>query len=252
MPELAREREEMDPLEPPSMPPSGINPSFRELKEGDRLRRIYVPTPLIPPNRPRCPSYHVCGGDPPCVYTDLCTSEPACPVQPATGLTFNDCGQLSRFDHHVVPCPRRDRERRVYYASEQFGTCVNEVFGKHKQIRMKGYRFAVVEVTTSLALLDLAGDGAYRAGIDPGLVKKERERSLTQMWARYFYKFEAVFAQGGRAIDGLVYNNVADGSVVVLFERAEQALVEVGDCDLARYAARLTRFREMWRDFGEE
>jgi hypothetical protein len=65
-------------------------------------------------------------------------------------------------------------------------------------------------------VLDLTGDGAWRAGSVTALTK-DADREFTQRWARHFYGDTAVYG----VLDGLKYENAHDAAVAyALFERA--------------------------------
>lgn len=93
-----------------------------------------------------------------------------------------------------------------------------EVFGDQGVVSYGNYMAAFPEVMRSFTLLDLRGSGAMRAGTVAAIAKCAHATS--QPWSRYFYE-EGDFG----SVDGLLYRNAHnDGSAILLYERAQDAL----------------------------
>lgn len=144
-----------------------------------------------------------------------------------TAASFQRFGPLLRFDHHrgvrrgvtgrqAAPDP----ERGIYYAAPTLSSCVVEVFGDDKIIRLGERHVAAPILTRAVRLLDLRGSGAMRAGSIAALAKAPDHRA-GQAWSRYFYEEENVYG----LLDGLIYQNAHnDEEALALYERAENAL----------------------------
>jgi hypothetical protein len=148
----------------------------------------------------------------------------------AKALTFRDVGPINRFDHHRASPPSvpvvgrpglwQDPDRAVSYFGRTLSCCLAEVFGDTGTIERSSWTMALVEVRAPLALLDLRGNAAMRAGTVEALCKTE-DRDLSQRWARYFYEEHAQFG----ALDGLHFNGAHNGEeCLLLFERARPTL----------------------------
>jgi hypothetical protein len=108
-------------------------------------------------------------------------------------------GPFSRFDHHANGHPRG-----IHYSAPSLSSCV--------------------------ALFDLRGSGAMRAGSVAAL-NATADRSLSQQWSRFFYN-TAVAEE--RPIDGLLYSNAHNGEAsLALYERAEAAIHCAAELPLA-------------------
>ena len=95
-----------------------------------------------------------------------------------------------------------------------------EVFGDDGFICTGSKRLRSLLLKRSLRLLDLRGEGAWRAGD-------------SQPWARYFY-------ESNTDLDGLLYPNAHNAAdAMALFERAENALLAENDLPLADPRLRL-------------
>lgn len=142
----------------------------------------------------------------------------------ATATSFRRFGPLHRFDHHPGRGPERDPypdlSRGVYYAAHDLSSCLVEIFGDDGIIEPASLMVALPVLRRDLRLLDLRGRGAMRAGTNAA-VTKDRERTLTQAWSRYFYEETDLFGE----VDGIIYPNAHnDEDAVLLYERAENAL----------------------------
>jgi RES domain len=123
--------------------------------------------------------------------------------------------------------PDNDPHHGTYYAALTLKGCIIEVFGDAGTIETGRYRVAIVETTRPLRLLDVKGDGAWKAGSVAALVKTA-DRALSQGWARLFY----ADARYG-LVDGISYGNAHDDDqAYVRFERAGPPTV-VTTCELA-------------------
>ncbi|MCX5948206.1 MAG: RES family NAD+ phosphorylase [Cyanobacteria bacterium] len=136
----------------------------------------------------------------------------------ACGFRFT--GPFSRFDHHEP-----GQKRGIHYSALTLSACIVEVFGDTGLVEPDGVRLALIRTNRDLALLDLCGSGAMRAGSVTALAATA-DRDLSQQWSRFFYATSPV--------DGLLYSNAHNGeTAVVLYERAEAALCCVRDLELA-------------------
>lgn len=125
-------------------------------------------------------------------------------------------GPFSRFDHHADGHPRG-----IHYCAPSLSSCVVEVFGDTGVIDPIGCQLALLRTNRPIALLDLRGRGAMRAGSVAAL-NATADRSLSQQWSRFFY--DTVVAEE-QPIDGLLYSNAHNGeAALALFERAESAI----------------------------
>jgi hypothetical protein len=107
---------------------------------------------------------------------------------------------------------------------------VVEVFGDTGVIDPKGYQLALLRTNRPIAVLDLRGSGAMRAGSVAAL-NATAERSLSQQWSRFFYN-TAVADES--PIDGLLYSNAHNGeAALALYERAEAAIHCAAELPLA-------------------
>jgi hypothetical protein len=137
-------------------------------------------------------------------------------------LTFRYFGPLHRFDHHnsSLSHPQLDSDRGIYYAALSLSSCLVECFGDTGVISIDEQCVAVVELTRSLLLLDLRGNGAMKAGSVAALAKTA-DRKLSQAWSRYFSENEQIY----RKIGGVIYFNAHnDEEAIALYERAEDGL----------------------------
>lgn len=139
--------------------------------------------------------------------------------------------------------PANDSAHGVYYAADELGGCVIEVFGDTGVIETANYGVAEVLLPRDIVLLDLNAGGAWDAGSSSALTK-DADRSYTQRWARYFYAESITYG----LIDGLRYENAHnDAQAYVLFERSgtldlerDRALADPGlETELFRVADRL-------------
>jgi len=100
---------------------------------------------------------------------------------------FNSWGPTQRFDHHLLPptAPGHDPSgRAVYYGAPTLSGCLAEVFGDRKRIVLAERFVAQARLTRRICLLDLRGDGAFRAGTVAALGATP-ERADTGMGALY-------------------------------------------------------------------
>jgi len=147
----------------------------------------------------------------------------------ATAIGFRYYGPVSRFDHHGRDRrgrPTASRRRAIYYGSATLAGCLVELFGDTGFVEFGARRVAYARLTRDIALLDLCGHGAMRAGINTALTVYPRRR-LTQDWSRCFYGRVDLYPP----VDGLTWNSAHNGDVVyALYERAEDVL----ECPAAR------------------
>jgi hypothetical protein len=125
-------------------------------------------------------------------------------------------GPFSRFDHHAD-----GHLRGIHYSAPSLSSCVVEVFGDTGVIDPQACQLALLRTNRPMALLDLRGSGAMRAGSVAAL-NATADRSLSQQLSRFFY--DTVVAEE-QPIDGLLYSNAHNGeSALALYERAEAAI----------------------------
>lgn len=141
-----------------------------------------------------------------------------------TALTFRRTGGPKlRFDLHLSP---EDESRGIHYSALTLEGCVVEVFGDDGMICTGTRRLGSLLLKRNLRLLDLRGEGAWRAGTTAAICSSPLH-SESQSWARYFYESDA-------HLDGLLYPNAHNAAdAVALFERAEEALLAEHDLPLA-------------------
>lgn len=141
----------------------------------------------------------------------------------ACGFRYD--GPFSRFDHHADGHPRG-----IHYSAPSLSSCVVEVFGDTGVIDPQGCQLVLLRTNRPMALLDLRGSGAMRAGSVAAL-NATADRSLSQQWSRFFY--DTVVAEE-QPIDGLLYSNAHNGeSALVIYERAEAAIHCAAELPLA-------------------
>ena len=147
-----------------------------------------------------------------------------------TALTFRCIGgPLLRFDHHLSP---EDQSRGIHYSAPTLEGCVVEVFGDDGFICPGERRLGSLLLKRSLRLLDLRGEGAWRAGATAAICSSTLPRQ-SQPWARFFYESDT-------DLDGLLYSNAHNAAdAVALFERAEDALLVENDLPLTDPRLRL-------------
>lgn len=174
----------------PPPPRRSTDPLIDTLPVGSRLLRLYRPQPF---------GSSACG--------------------------FRYEGPFSRFDHH-----RTGQHRGIHYSALSLSACVVEVFGDTGLVEPQGFQLALLSTHRTLALLDLRGSGAMRAGSVAALAATA-DRELSQQWSRFFY--DSVRADG-QPLDGLLYSNAHNGeTALALYERAEGALSCEHDLPLA-------------------
>jgi hypothetical protein len=124
-----------------------------------------------------------------------------------------------RFDHHALP--PRTQARGILYAALRIYTCFAEVFQETRTIERSRNRpcLAGLALGRAVALLDLTGAWATRAGASMALSTGRRDRA--RAWSRRIY-------EDYPAVEGFVYPSSMDGNqpAVVLYERARAALAE--------------------------
>jgi len=174
-------------------PQRSVQPIFHALLAGERLLRIYTPGEWN-----------------------------------TTALTFRRRGGARlRFDHHSDSGQNPDDQSRgIHYSSPTLEGCLVEVFGDDGLIATKDRKLGSLLVRRSLHLLDLRGDGAWKAGATQAICSCS-SRSASQQWARYYH---STYPE----LDGLIYGNAHNGAnAVALFERADGALTLEHDLALA-------------------
>lgn len=147
----------------------------------------------------------------------------------ATGYRYN--GPRARFDHHQRPGPfpaaGTDPDRGIFYAAPTFECCLLECFGDRYVIDTTGARLAVLETTSSLALLDLRGRGAIAAGT-LAAINQDGDRRITQDWARWWYENAEL-----DDVHGLLFAGAHDAEdALAIFERAGSNFEPVFDAPL--------------------
>jgi len=114
----------------------------------------------------------------------------------------------------------------IHYSAPTLEGCLVEVFGDDGLISTQDRQLGSLLVRRSLQLLDLRGDGAWKAGATQAICSCS-SRSDSQQWARYFH---STYPE----LDGLIYGNAHNGAnAVALFERADGALTLEHDLALA-------------------
>jgi hypothetical protein len=94
-------------------------------------------------------------------------------------------------------------------------------FDHHADGHLRGIHYSAPSLSSCVALFDLRGSGAMRAGSVIAL-SATADRSLSQQWSRFFY---GTAIADERPIDGLLYSNAHNGeSALALYERAEAAI----------------------------
>ncbi len=169
---------------PPPDPKISVSPVFEILNPGTKLRRIFDPT-----------KYNT------------------------QAITFRHYGPIGRFDHQRGSSskPDFDSARGINYWGFSLSCCLVEVFGDTRVIDTENKEVALVELTTTIKLLDLRGSGAMRSGI-VSAIAKTAQRNLSQAWSSYFY-------EQYDEIDGLLFNNAHnDEAAIALYERAQPQL----------------------------
>jgi len=145
-----------------------------------------------------------------------------------TALTFRRLGgPRLRFDHHHDPNQNPEEESRgIHYSALTLEGCLVEVFGDDGLIATQARRLGALRVERSLLLLDLRGEGAWKAGATQAICSCP-SRAISQEWARHFYESDP-------ELDGLIYGNAHNGAdAIALFERAVGALRLEHDLALA-------------------
>lgn len=145
-----------------------------------------------------------------------------------TALTFRrHGGPRLRFDHHRdAEQNPDDQSRGIHYSARSLEGCLVEVFGDDGLISTQDRRLGALRVGSSLRLLDLRGEGAWKAGATQAICSCP-SRAISQEWARYFHETYP-------ELDGLIYGNAHNGAdALALFERADGALKLEHDLALA-------------------
>ncbi len=145
-----------------------------------------------------------------------------------TALTFRRRGgPRLRFDHHRDPDQNPDDQSRgIHYSAPTLEGCLVEVFGDDGLISTQDRRLGSLRVDRLLRLLDLRGEGAWKAGATQAICSCP-SRATSQQWARFFYDTDP-------ELDGLIYGNAHNGAdAVALFERADGDLILEHDLALA-------------------
>jgi hypothetical protein len=103
-------------------------------------------------------------------------------------------------------------------------------FDHHADGHLRGIHDSAPSLSSCVALLDLRGSGAMRAGSVAAL-NATADRSLSQQWSHFFY--DTVVAEE-QPIDGLLYSNAHNGdAALALYERAEAAIHSAAELSLA-------------------
>jgi len=136
------------------------------------------------------------------------------------GLTPRTFGPLARFDPHVRDGHKRPREdpqgRGALYLAADLGTALAESYpGQWPEVPICPHaRAAWVRPPRSIALLDLAGEGALAIGAPGTLQWGDEPRRRTQRWGRRIY-------EQYRDLEGIRYQAAHQGGeCVVVWERA--------------------------------
>lgn len=127
-----------------------------------------------------------------------------------------------RFDHHLPPSGP-DPERAVWYAATSLRGAVAEAFGRTGIVdRDARTRLVVATVTASIAVLDLVGVAARRAGLTQEIAATT-DYDICQAWARAFYEQYL-------KVQGIRWRGRQAGSIsVVLNDRAPMRHLEGRD-----------------------
>ena len=188
----------------PPAAPASINPSSTDVPAGTPLARVYAPEPY--------------------------KTEPT---------TFREFGPINRFDHHRAAADgsrRRDDDRGILYAAEEFTCGIGEYFTDQGAITLSGNKVARLTVIEDLRVLDLRGTAATGVGTIQA-IGGDGKRSVTQAWARYLYEHPDL-----GNVDGLLYQSATTGlDALALWERAQDKLLCLPDdhwelADLAVYS----------------
>lgn len=119
-----------------------------------------------------------------------------------------------------------DQSRGIHYSAPTLEGCLVEVFGDDGLISTQDRRLGSLRVDRLLRLLDLRGEGAWKAGATQAICSCP-SRATSQQWARFFYDTDP-------ELDGLIYGNAHNGAdAVALFERADGDLILEHDLALA-------------------
>ncbi len=136
------------------------------------------------------------------------------------GLAPRTFGPLARFDPHVRDGHKRPREdpqgRGALYLAADLGTALAESYpGQWPEVLICPHaRAAWVRPPRSIALLDLAGEGALAIGAPGTLQWGDEPRRRTQRWGRRIY-------EQYRDLEGIRYQAAHQGGeCVVVWERA--------------------------------
>ena len=138
-------------IDPPP-PERPVNPAYLSLPIGERLLRIYSPSPSRWNNNPT--SFRRWGG----------------PTQ--------------RFDHHV---DSEDKSRGIHYSARTLEGCLVEVFADDGFISTSDRRLGSVLLNRRLTLLDLRPEGAWQAGTVASICMGSCHQ-IAQKWSCHFYE----------------------------------------------------------------
>lgn len=105
-----------------------------------------------------------------------------------TALTFRRRGgPRLRFNHHSDHEQNPDDQSRgIHYSAPTLEGCLVEVFGDDGLISTQDRRLGSLRVDRLLRLLDLRGEGAWKAGATQAICSY-LSRATSQQWARFFY-----------------------------------------------------------------
>lgn len=174
--------------------------------------KIYLP----PPNREIDPQYYV-------IRAGTILKRIFNPASHnATAYSFRYNGPRGRFDHHsrVNGKPADDPNRGIIYAAYTLSCCLVEIFGDENLITIEQHQLATIELSQSLKLLDLRGQGAWNAGLNTTIASSDR-RKITQEWGKHFYDYPEDYGN----IEGIVFSSAKNSEdALALYERAENKI----------------------------
>jgi hypothetical protein len=113
-------------------------------------------------------------------------------------------GAIERFDHHLSQI---DVSRGIHYSAESLRGCLVEIFGDDGILCCGTRRLGFIHTKSPLKLLDLRGQGAWRAG-SVAAICTCTERVESQKWSAYFYEHTITLTM---AIQVMLCMNVQKG-----------------------------------------
>ena len=140
----------------------------------------------------------------------------------ATATGFRHIGPFGRYDHHIDNGPASllvPQDRGITYVARELTCNLAEYFGSAGGGDAGSLRYCGIMVERDLQLLDLRGNGAFRAGTIGAI--SSQSHSCSQSWSRWFYETTDIYGE----LDGIIYPGAHNHEdAFAFYERAENAI----------------------------